>query len=179
MRRSAAARRYARALFALAREVDRVEPVRRELDQIAALLAQSSELRRVLLTPLHPTAERKAVLHEIGRRVGQSGEVGHFLSFLIDQRRLVDFASIHEEYGRLADEASGRTTAKVIAASELGEERAERLRRALTRRTGREVQLDVEVDPSLLGGVIAKVGDLVFDGSLRSQLRQLRGNLSR
>jgi F-type H+-transporting ATPase subunit delta len=98
---------------------------------------------------------------------------------LIDQRRLVDFPAIREEFERLASEAAGLRRAEIVSAGELRNDQLERLRRALSARTGGEVEVTARVDPSLLGGVIAKVGDLVFDGSLRTQLRQLRANLTR
>ena len=69
-------------------------------------------------------------------------------------------------------------TAEVVSASPLDDRRKDRLRRALSERTGQEVRLEIEIDPSLIGGAIAKVGDLVFDGSLRTQLGQLRAALS-
>ena len=84
---------------------------------------------------------------------------------------------IVEEYGRLADAASGLVVAQVTAASELDERKRARLRRALSDRTGQEVRLEVTVDPDLLGGAIARVGDTVFDGSIRAQLERLRANL--
>ncbi|MCZ6463890.1 MAG: ATP synthase F1 subunit delta [Proteobacteria bacterium] len=179
MRGSAATRRYARALFSLAREGDQVDAVRGELETMAGLLSESAELRRALLTPLHPVAERKGVLRRLTEQTGMSAEVRHFFAYLIDQRRLVGFAAIHEEYERLADEASGRMTAQVVTASPLDSARRERLCSALSQRTGRDIQLEVEVDPALIGGAIAKVGDLVFDGSLRTQLRQLRANMTK
>jgi F-type H+-transporting ATPase subunit delta len=70
-------------------------------------------------------------------------------------------------------------TAEVVVATPLDDRRKDRLRRALSERTGREVRLQIEIDPSLIGGAIAKVGDLVFDGSLRTQLAQLRANLTK
>jgi F-type H+-transporting ATPase subunit delta len=105
--------------------------------------------------------------------------VKNFYSYLIDHRRLVDFDGIFDEYKRLADEDAGLMTAEVVAASPLDDRRKDRLRRALSERTGREVQLDIRVDPELIGGAIAKVGGLVFDGSLRTQLSQLRANLTK
>ena len=77
------------------------------------------------------------------------------------------------------DEAAGLVTADVISATSLDEAREDRLRRALSERTGFEVRLEVDVDPSLIGGAIAKVGDLVFDGSIRAQLDQLLANLTK
>lgn len=177
MRSSAAARRYARALFALAREEERVAEVEAEIDGLCRLLSESVPLREALLTPLHPAKQRQAVLGALTRQLQLSATVRRFYAYLIDQRRLVDLDAIRSEYAQLAAEASGRTKAEVVAASPLDGDRQERLRRALSRRTGREVELEVKVDPALIGGAVAKVGDLLFDGSLRTQLTQLRANL--
>jgi F-type H+-transporting ATPase subunit delta len=179
MRSSAAARRYARALFALAREENRVDAVRDELDGLAELLAGHAELQQALFRPLYPAAERRAVLHAVCQRSDASDTVRRFCAYLVEQRRLVDFDAIREEFVRLADEAAGRSKAHVVAANPLREDQRERLRRALTARMGKQVALELSVDPSLLGGAIATVGGLVFDGSLRTQLRQLRASLSR
>lgn len=179
MRSSAAAKRYARALFSIASDDDAVESVRGELEGMGRLMADTPELRRALFRPLHPVKDRRAVLSSVCERAASSASVRNFLVYLIDQRRLVDFDAIAAEFARLADEAAGRIKAEVIAASELPDQQRERLRAALARRTGREVDLVVEVDPSLIGGAIAKVGGVVFDGSLRRQLSQLRDTLTR
>jgi F-type H+-transporting ATPase subunit delta len=92
---------------------------------------------------------------------------------------LVAFSAIHEEYDRLADELSGRLTAEVRTATPLDDEQRERLRAALSGATGRDVELEVTLEPELIGGAIAKVGDLIFDGTLRAQLEQLRINLTK
>jgi F-type H+-transporting ATPase subunit delta len=174
---SAAARRYARALFGLARDEGRVDEVRGEMAQLARLFEQSAELRAVALKPLHPVAERRAVLDQLSARLGLSPTVRQLCAILVEHGRMANFYMIRAEFEHLADEAAGHVEAQVFAASPLPAAQLERLRRALTARTEREVQLRVEVDPALLGGVIAKVGDLIFDGSLRTQLLQLRANL--
>ena len=179
MRVSAAARRYARALFAIASEDACVEPARAELAAIARLFESNSELSHALFRPLHPVAERRAVLADVCRRLGTSDSIRKFLAFLVDQRRLIDFDGIRVEFDRLADEAAGRVRAEVVAASQLGDAQVERLRAALAARTGRSVELSVRVDPELIGGAVAKVGDVVFDGSIRTQLSLLRDTLTR
>jgi F-type H+-transporting ATPase subunit delta len=179
MARGAVARRYAKALFELAVEEDRVAELRSELASFAELLDANAELRDVLLRPLHPVAQRRAVLEAVAGRLGGSGLLQRFYAVLIDQRRLLDFTSIREEFERLADARAGITQAKLRTASPLEPEQLERLKAALAARTGGRVELDVQVDDHLLGGVVAQVGDLVFDGSLRSQLEQLRANLVR
>ena len=179
MRSTAAARRYARALFALAQEGGAIEPVRAELARIDAQLEETPELRAALFRPLHPVAERRAVLRSVAQRESLSREVQSFLLLLIDRRRIVDFDAIVAEYERLADAAAGRIAAEVVAASPLRDDQRERLRRALSARVGSDVELAVKIDPALIGGAIARVGGLVFDGSLRTQLAQLRDNLTR
>jgi F-type H+-transporting ATPase subunit delta len=179
MARAAAARRYAKALFALAHEDGRVGEVGAEVTRLGHALAASDELRAVLLRPLHPALQRRAVLREVAERLGASPLLKNFLSFLVDQRRLVDWAEIEAEYGRLAAAAEGLTRVRVLSASPLSDAQRERLARALERKSGRRVELDVEIDPTLLGGAVAKLGDLVYDGSLQRQLLQLRASLAR
>lgn len=179
MRTTAAARRYGKALFSLATDEGRVEAVRDELAGFASLVDSSQELADALLTPLWPVAQRRKVLDALAERLGTSPTVRNFFDYLIDQRRLIAFPAIREEYERLCDEASGRTVAEIVSARPLDEQRQRRLQEALARRTGKHVSLDVTVDESLLGGAIAKVGGVVFDGSLRTQLAQLRGNLTK
>ena len=179
MRSSRAARRYARALFTLAQETNSVPDVRDEVAGLGELFESDEPLREALMRPLHPAAQRKSVVTALAEHAELSTSVRHFLLFLIDQRRLVDFQAICEEFERLADEASGFVTADVVSAGELDERRQESLRRALSDRTGHEVRLEIRVDPSLIGGAIATVGDMVFDGSLRTQLERLRANLTK
>ena len=179
MARSAAARRYARALFGIAQEDGRLQEVGRELAELGSLLESTPELRDALFRPLHPVAQRRGVLDAVAERLGASPHLRHFYSYLIDQRRFIDIEAIRTEFERLADEAAGRVPARVRSAAPLSEEQRERLRQALCQRTGRDVQLEVSVDESLVGGLVAQVGDLVFDGSIRTHLEQLRSNLAK
>jgi F-type H+-transporting ATPase subunit delta len=176
---TAAARRYAKALFGLAGETGTVDAVRGELGDVDRLLAEVPELRDALFRPLHPVSERRAALEAVADRIGTSATVKHFYSFLIDQRRIIEFAVIRAEFERLADEAAGRVPAQVVTATALSDEQQERLRRALNASTGRDVQLEVEIDPNLVGGLVARVGDVVFDGSIKTHLQQLRSNLTK
>ena len=174
----AAAKRYAKALFSLARDADSVESTGAELNALLKAVDDNAGLRDVLVRPVHPASERRAVLNEVGERLGLSATLRHFGSFVIDQRRTGDLDAIRDEYERLAEEASGRVRGEVVSAAPLSDTHLDRLRSALGRRTGRQVELDVRVDPSLIGGAIARVGGLVLDGSLRTQLQQLRTNLT-
>jgi F-type H+-transporting ATPase subunit delta len=177
-RGSAAAERYARALFSLAKDEGRIEAMGEELGTLVEAMRAVPALRDVLVRPLHPAKERRAALRAVGQSLGLSPLLQNFCSFLIDQRRTRDVEAIHERYQRLAEEAAGRVRGEVVSAAPLEGGQVERLRAALARRTGRVVDLEVRVDPALLGGVVARVGDLVFDGSLRTQLAQLRASLT-
>jgi len=174
---TAAARRYANALFSLATEQSELPLVREQLGGMARLFDENPELRRRLFQPLHPVAERRAVLDGVGQRGGLTRSVRNFFSFLIDQRRMIDFDGIHAEFERLADEAAGRLRAELRSASPIDDQQRQRLTAALARRTGKQIDLTVHVDPTLLGGAIATVGGMVFDGSLKTQLTQLRSTL--
>ena len=178
MRTSTAARRYARALFSLAQDSSQVPALREQLGSMAALFDTEPALRDALFRPLHPVAERRAVLRAVCERLGLSDVLRNFMVYLIDQRRLVAFDAIRDEYERLADEAAGLVKARVTAAAPLDEAQRQRLQGALAARTGRQVELEVSVDPELIGGAVAVVGNVVYDGSLRTQLAQLRDTLS-
>src|SRR5262245_22844632 len=179
MRSSTAARRYARALFGLAEEMGGVAKVRGELAEMATLFESDPALRNALFRPLHPVAERRAVLRSLCERLSLTPILRNFFAYSIDQRRLVDFDAIRAEFEQLADAAAGVVKARVSAAAPLDGAQRERLQTALAARTGRNVELEISVDPDLIGGAIATVGNVVFDGSLRTQLSQLRGTLSR
>jgi len=176
---AAAAGRYAKALFQLGKETGSVASLREELAVFNGLVLDNPDLATVLMEPVYPAAERRAVLVGVTEKLNTSTTLRSFYSFLVDQRRLVDLVGIEEAYGDLADADAGLTKAHVRTASPLTDDQRSRLQRALSQRTGRDVELDVEIDPTLLGGVIAKVGDTLYDGSLRSQLDQLRANLGK
>jgi len=173
-----AAHRYARALFSLAREAGDVASIRAELDDMARLLAANPDLQRRLFQPLHPVHERREVLKSICAQGRGSQMIQNFFAYLIEQRRLVTFEALRGEFDRLADEAAGRVRAEVRSASPLRDQQRARLVDALGRRTGKQIDLSVHVDPLLIGGAIVTVGGLVFDGSLRTQLSRLRSTLT-
>jgi F-type H+-transporting ATPase subunit delta len=179
MKSTGAARRYAKAMFSLAQEEGRVDAVRVELGALDGLFAEHAEFRDAICQPLHPGAERRAALTAVCDRLEIAGSVRNFCAFLVDQRRVIDFRAIRAAFDEFADRAAGRTRAQVVSASPLGDAQRSRLRAALAARTGQQVELDESVDPGLLGGAIASVGGLVFDGSLRTQLQQLRTSLTK
>ena len=178
-RASGVARRWARALFGLAEGLDEANATFAELRALTEQVVESPELQRVLFTPIHPRAERRGVIGELCEKLQLSREMRTFAMLLVEENRVRELASICDAFKRLVDDASGRVTAEVTSARPLDEAEQERLRQALSRRVSAEVTLEVQVEASLIGGVVARVGDLLLDGSVRSQLESLSDNLRR
>jgi F-type H+-transporting ATPase subunit delta len=179
MQSHAAARRYARAIFQLAGEEGRRDEMLQQLATLARLLSESDALADVLYRPLYPISERLAAFDAVASRLGFGATAKRFVEFLLQQHRMRDYPLIAEELERLANEAAGRVEAEVVSAAALEPAQLDRVQRALAERTGQEVRVTPRVDPGLIGGIVARVGDLVFDGSIRTQLEQLRANLVR
>lgn len=174
---NAIAQRYARALFALGQEDGDPAALLAEVEELTETATVMPDLQRVLFTPIHPRAERRAVVAELARRLEHSDETRSFAMILVDENRMPLLPEIAAELRTLVEEAAGRVVAKVTSARPLGQGEEEELRRVLSQRTNAVVTLDTSVDPELIGGVVVRVGDLLFDGSLRTQLDSLRGSL--
>ncbi len=173
------AQRYAKALFGLGQERGDMPVLLGELDKLTELVLGNGELRRVLFTPIHPRAERRGVLAELVERLELSKEVHVFSMLVVDQNRTGYLPAIRDALRELVEQAAGRVTAQISSARPLAQDEVERLREVLARRVNAEVKLQLDVDESLIGGVIARIGDLMLDGSVRAQLDSLSMNLRR
>jgi F-type H+-transporting ATPase subunit delta len=164
---------YARALLGVARAENALERVSDELFRFAKAVEQNYDLK-VALTDIHVPAERKqAVLHElVGERA--SPHTLNILEFVIHQGRAGELTQIVESLANLAAEERDRVLAEVRTAVDLDPQQRERLAEALARATGKRVDVKVVVDPSVIGGVYAKVGDQVIDGTVRRRLDELK-----
>ena len=174
---NAISERYARALFALGRETGDPTALLTEIEELAEAATVIPELSRVLFTPLFPRAQRRGVAAELVARLEHSDEVRSLAMLLIDQNRMGLLPNIGNALRELVEQAAGRVKATVVSAHPLENRQLEQLRQALSRRLSAVVTIETEVDPGLIGGVVARVGDLLFDGSLRTQLGSLRGSL--
>jgi F-type H+-transporting ATPase subunit delta len=174
---SAIARRYARALFALGEETSEPKTLLDELNELVESATVMPELARVVFTPLHPRSERRAVVAELARRLDHSDELRAFAMLLVDENRMSLLSEIRDALRDLVEQAAGRLRARVISARKLERRELDGLRRVLSKRTKAVVDLETEIDPDLIGGVVVRVGDLLLDGSLRTQLDSLRGSL--
>jgi F-type H+-transporting ATPase subunit delta len=178
-RDAAVARRYARALHALASEAQRAEAVADELAGFDQLLGAERELRDALLRPWVKAATKRAIVLEVAGRLGVSPLTRNFLALVAQRRRLDVLGEILAAYRARVDEAAGRIRARVRSAAPLSDAERAALRERLGRRLGKTVLLDTEVDSSLLGGFVAEVGSRVLDMSVAGQLSALRERITK
>ena len=176
---SGVAQRYARALFALGLELGDPADLLAEIEELTEAATVLPELERVLFTPLYPRAERRGVFRELAARLEHSDETRAFAMMLVDENRMLLLPEIRDGLRELVEQAAGRVKAQVISARPLESGELDQLRRALSSRLDAVVTIETEVDAELLGGVRVRVGDLLFDGSLRTQLDSLRGSLQK
>jgi F-type H+-transporting ATPase subunit delta len=173
-RDAAVARRYARALHALANEGRRAEAVADELAGFEQLLSAERELREALLRPWVKATTKRSIVLEVATRQDVSPLTRNFLALVAQRRRLDLLGEILAAYRTTVDEAAGRIRARVRSAASLADAERAALRERLGRRLGKTVLLDTEVDPGLLGGFVAEVGSRVLDMSVAGQLAALK-----
>jgi F-type H+-transporting ATPase subunit delta len=171
-------RRYTKALFQLAREAGQEEQVGQELDRFHAAYSDT-ELQGVLTNPAFGWASRKDVLFEVTKYQQLSQLTVHFLSLLLERDRLTYLSGIVGCYRRLLNEVKGRVQAKVVGATPLEPPMVDRLRAVLGGISGKEIVLEEETDPGLIGGVLIELEGKVYDGSVRTQLEKMRQRIAR
>ncbi len=176
MSMQAVARRYAGALAELAAERGSLEPVGTSLRGFAALLASSDALRAGVSSPAFTKEERKGVLEAVLAKITGLDELSaNFIRLLGDKNRMAAFDAVVAAYAELVDERMGRARAHVSSATALGAADVETIKTQIKTLTGKsEVIVEQTVDPALIGGIVTRVGDLVFDGSIRTRLQSLR-----
>ena len=177
--REATAKRYAKALLAVAREGGTVEAVGRDLDAFVDVFAGQLALQGVLLRPWIKPAEREAVARDVAKAAGLGKLVQDFVSLVAARGRADHLREMAAAYRTLVDEASGRVTGEVRTAVPMTDDEKRRLAQRLGQKLGKQVALEEIVDRSLLGGFVARVGSFVLDGSLDGQLRRLHERLAR
>lgn len=175
------ARRYAQALLSLATSAPQRDRFARDMAAVANIVQQRDEAGRtpldVLSADRFPADQRKKLLQTLARRVMVDPIVLRFLEVVFDRQRIDGLPQIARTYQRLADQAANRVQATLTSATPLSPESVERIKSALERALKKTVVPTTAVDPELIGGVVAKVGSLVIDGSVRSTLAQLRTSM--
>jgi F-type H+-transporting ATPase subunit delta len=169
-------RMYARALFQAAREADRLEPVAENFAALAALLEESPELRSFLRNPQIDPLEKADVLAQVA--AGADDLVRNFLRLAAEKGRAGELAEIAGELEVLVARAQGRLAVELTTAVELSDEEARSIVETIERASGRTVEATRTVDPSLVGGVVLRIGTFLADGSVRGRLERLRRDLA-
>ena len=171
------AKRYARALYDLGKEEGLQDKFLEDLETIVALLDGSEEFRAIMESPLYDILLKRRIMGELIKQIKLTKYVENFLGILLDKDRFVYLKSILDSYRQTVDEASGRVRATVTSAMELDKAQLERIAGTLKKIVKKEVDLDVSIDPTLIGGLIAEVEGMIYDGSVRTQITRLKQSL--
>jgi F-type H+-transporting ATPase subunit delta len=171
------ARRYARALFAIGVDKSSFEQLGGELEALAALWNEAAEVRQALSNPIFKPSQKRAILLGLLPRVAPTRDVQSLALLLLERGRIAALPSIARAYQEMSDEKLRRVRATVKSARPLDVAAQAEIRQVLERRTGKTVILTTEVDPTLIGGIVAQVAGQVLDGSLQARLGALRSRI--
>ncbi len=177
MKQTILAKRYAKAIFAVGQEQDRHEVYNETLQGLAELYTTMPEIVDALTNPLYPLDIKEKVMAGISKSMGVDEVMGNFLNLLVQKKRAEILPEIAEYYKTMLDEVKNISHGNVISAVELSEDLKANVQTVLEKLTGKKVELTTQVDPSIIGGIIAKVGDLVLDGSIKTQLAGLKDSI--
>jgi F-type H+-transporting ATPase subunit delta len=172
-------RRYAVALFDVARKAGSEEKAGRDLSELVRLIGGHAELSRVLSSPAVPATAKRDIIGAVMAQAGDlSAEVRRMVTMLADRDRLAALPQLAAAYAELLLDAQRIVTADVVTATALTDASRAALSAALGRATGKSVRLTERVDPAIVGGVVARVGSFVYDGSVTRQLERMRDKLN-
>jgi F-type H+-transporting ATPase subunit delta len=178
---SAAAFRYARALVDVVTDPASAKKPGEALEELRAvdtMVAESADLRAALMTPAIPGSRKKAVLGQLMDELAISKVIRNFLFVIVDHKRIPLLPEIREGFEQALDERLGFVRADVSSAAALSKQQSSELEIELARLSGKSVRVHYAIDENLLGGVVARVGSTVYDGSLRGQLQTMRRELT-
>jgi F-type H+-transporting ATPase subunit delta len=163
---------YARSLFEVAKEHDKLDVVREQLGEIADTIAESHDLQVFFFSPYFSTDEKVEGLRSALQDADES--VVNFLDLLIEKHRMPALFRIRREFDALWEEENRLLPVQVTSAIELDESTVKQIGDAIGKQTGRRIELTSEVDPGILGGIVLRVGNSILDASIRNRLEKLR-----
>jgi F-type H+-transporting ATPase subunit delta len=166
------ARVYAHALFEAAQDKDKIDEVHDELGQFIDAMNESNDMRVFFFSPYFSSEDKRKAIRETVS--GESDEFANFLELLAEKHRMPAIFAIGRSYDELWTEAKKRLEVTLTSAIELDESVVNSVGNAIEKQTGREIDLEANVDPDILGGLVLRVGNRVLDASLRSKLEKLR-----
>ncbi|MGD2133700.1 MAG: F0F1 ATP synthase subunit delta, partial [Maricaulaceae bacterium] len=174
---SEAAERYASALFDLAREEGALDRVSDSAATLKTMLEESEDLRRLVESPAFAAEDKQDALIALAEKSGLDALMRQFLGVLAGNRRANELAGVLAVFARLMAEHRGVTTAEVVSAKPLSDAQRDAIAKSLAGSLGRQVEVNAEVKPEILGGLVVKVGSRMFDSSLKSKLARLNASL--
>ena len=171
------AKRYAKALVDIGLENNTLDSYGADLSAFTQLIESSRDLKEVLISPVFTKEDKKKIAGDVLAKMSADPMVINFINVLIDRKRIDQLIGINEAFATKVDEIRGITRGEVISAEPLSDEELDQVTEALSNLSGKKVELKTKVDDYLIGGLYAKVGDMVFDGTIRTQLNQLKESL--
>lgn len=177
MKQTILARRYAKAIFSIGQEQATYDQYNEVLQGLAGLYASHPEVADAVTNPLYPLDVKEKVMQGMVASMGVDVVIGNFLNLLVRKKRAALLPEIAEAYQSMVDGAKNISHGNVISAVELSDALQANVQKVLEKLTGKKVKLTTSVDPSIIGGIIAKVGDLVLDGSIKTQLAGLKDSI--
>ena len=173
------ARRYARAVIDLGTSSGNFDKIGADLRSLAKAMHDSAELQTALTNPAIRRSDRRKVIDGLLERIGAQPQTKNLVYLLLDGERLSSVPAIAREVDAMIQAKSGRVSAEITSALPLDVGQVQQITAALEKLSGKKIDVTKREDPALLGGVVAKVGDVVYDGSLRTQLRSIRDELTK
>jgi F-type H+-transporting ATPase subunit delta len=168
------ARRWAKALFAIGEEQGNLLGLTREVQRVAETWEESEELRNAMSNPAVGHEARTQVWESLQRRLGVTRIGRNFFMLLLTKGRLAELPAIARELQVLGDRKDNRLRAEVSSAAAIGEDVVTRLRMALQKATGSSITVNTSVEPGLIGGLVTRIGDMMYDGSVKTQLARAK-----
>lgn len=177
MKDTAAARRYAKAAIESAENIKQIKQMRTELLSFSEIFSRHPELKKILHHPGIKMKNKKGIISEIARKMSLSEKCGKVLEIVLENGRIAIIPEIAQIFSELTDEKLRWIKVHVASARPLSENEEKKLEEVFTTITGKSARVEVEVDKSLIGGIVARMGSKVYDGSLINQLRLLKVKL--
>ncbi len=170
-------KRYAKALVEIGQEKNALDTYTDSVTALCELMETSKDFREVLINPVFTTEDKKGIAASVMGKMNTDTMVANFINLLIDRKRIEQLPGISDAMREMLDEINGITRAEVVSAAPLDDGELKTVSDTLSNISGKKAEVTAKVDPSLIGGIYAKVGDMVFDGTIRTQLNQLKESL--
>ena len=173
------AKRYAKALFFVAKESGKLEDFGGVLKRINAFLSENPDVELALTSPVYPVELKQEIVNQFISAYNVEEVLANFLRLLVERRRIQNFSQICDAFNGLVDEEIGVVRAVVKTVVPMPSDIQQKFAEILAKISGKQVVLELQEDPSIIGGVVASIGDMVWDGSIRSQLQGFRESIER